>query len=915
MATITGDQQFVISPKVVNGIYAGLLGIMAYIYGQWSHSISGDLLIVGAILLGLLTYLNFGLASLFMVAGVWYTLWRVSMIAALAFMAVLFLVWAFGGGDRRLLSLALSSPIFVWLHLAFLPSLLAFGLLSTYAGVYVGVAVVLLSGLVAAFSGSSFLYYFIGPVHFTGISLGYPQLAIATLNSSHFLTLSPNFMPLWYWHFMFWTSGTTYPSSKALADLVQHHVTHVSLFRFIPAHKLPLIKSEIGTWHVWRGVVHRIGFRAALLAIVSPGIMRLYFQVNKGSFLRQRLISGIIALVTIGAVMVISRTGTWLAGLTVILSVLAFGVFLVGYEWQSGRIKELGWLLGRISRYSVNQLSIQVTPSVDSLPSPSLSQVLHESPAMVELDSIIGMAEVKDFVREIHSLARVQKLRRGTQVEASQTWHMIFSGNPGTGKTTIARIIGRILREQGFLTAGQFVEVTRADLVAGYIGQTALKTQEKVRQAIGGVLFIDEAYGLVRGSDSHDFGREAIDTLVQALEAHRENLVVILAGYPAEMETFLEANPGLRSRFPHHINFPDYLPGEIYEIAATMVRSRGFVLEADAKSAVISIIQRSQLKGQADSGNGRLARNLVDTAIRQQSKRLGQIPFGRISKGDLKTLTAEDFGHIDEVPAIDVVMDKLDVMVGLSEPKQQVRALHALLATHLMRQEAGLAVEPQNMHTVFMGNPGTGKTTVARLYAEMLYSMQYLKRGHLVEVDRSQLVAGYRGQTAIRVQEVFKQSLGGVLFIDEAYSLARGEEDSFGLEAVDTLIKLMEDFRNEVVVIIAGYQQPLEKFLVTNPGLSSRFANHIFFPDYSGDELVEIAQREYDRRGYSPTPKAINRLRVSLVQESNQANFGNARAVINRVEQSIREHALRTATISTPTVEQLSTITESDIVI
>ena len=192
--------------------------------------------------------------------------------------------------------------------------------------------------------------------------------------------------------------------------------------------------------------------------------------------------------------------------------------------------------------------------------------------------------------------------------------------------------------------------------------------------------------------------------------------------------------------------------------------------------------------------------------------------------------------------------------------------------------------------------------------------MQYLKRGHLVEVDRSHLVMGFRGETATKVQAIFKKSLGGVLFIDEAYSLNRGINDPFGAEAVDTLIKLMEDFRDEVVVIIAGYRQPLEEFLATNPGLSSRFANRVHFSDYSEDELIEIARGEYSRRGYTISDETMAQLREVLMQESVQANFGNARAVINRVEGSIRSHAIRTAQLSAPSVEQLSTIVERDIV-
>jgi len=259
-----------------------------------------------------------------------------------------------------------------------------------------------------------------------------------------------------------------------------------------------------------------------------------------------------------------------------------------------------------------------------------------------ELSQIVGLQPVKDYILSLEDNFKIQQLRRERGLKAdSPSMHMIFTGNPGTGKTTVARIVSRYLKAIGVLEGGQLVEVTRGDLVGQYVGHTAPLTQKAIQSALGGVLFIDEAYSLYRGKDD-SFGLEAIDTLVKGMEDHRDDLVVILAGYSREMEEFLTANSGLRSRFPNIIEFPDYTAGELVEITKSIVASKGYRLAPACEIPLLAYYQRQQQGGDPrTNGNGRMARNKVEEAVIACSRRNVRTPE---AQRDLELLLPEDFG-------------------------------------------------------------------------------------------------------------------------------------------------------------------------------------------------------------------------------------------------------------------------------
>lgn len=525
-----------------------------------------------------------------------------------------------------------------------------------------------------------------------------------------------------------------------------------------------------------------------------------------------------------------------------------------------------------------------------------------------ELRDVIGLSAVKDYVNSLENNLKAQQLRAAQGLKTADiSMHMIFTGNPGTGKTTIARIVAKYLKALGVLTTGQLREVSRTDLVGQYAGHTAKLTTEVIRSALGGVLFIDEAYALSR-DQSDNFGLEAIDALVKGMEDHRNNLVVILAGYADEMEVFLKTNPGLRSRFPNIIEFEDYTPSEMLEITQMTVKNKGYRIADDCIPLLEEVFEHKQLKGRNDNGNGRLVRNMVEAAILHQSQRIVQAPTQ-----DLTLLTKVDF-ELQDKPEFDLEA-ALSKIVGLDDVKDFMRGLEARLYVQEARKEHGLKVDysHQTLHMIFTGNPGTGKTMMARIAANILYQMGVISTNNIVETDRSGLVAGYVGQTAIKTREVIESALNGVLFIDEAYALAQGGPNDFGQEAIDTLVKMMDDHRDHLVVILAGYSNDMQHFLAQNAGLASRFPRVIEFVDYSTEALMQIAQGMYAEQGYVLPDDAVALLRNIFDEAKTQPHFGNGRFVRNVFEKSLNEQALRLARTKEMSVEALSTIIAEDI--
>ncbi|MER5936909.1 right-handed parallel beta-helix repeat-containing protein [Streptomyces sp. NPDC001928] len=537
---------------------------------------------------------------------------------------------------------------------------------------------------------------------------------------------------------------------------------------------------------------------------------------------------------------------------------------------------------------------------------------------LAELESLIGLSDVKHQVRTLVNLNQLNQRRASLGMPVPpMSRHLVFSGAPGTGKTTVARLYGGILAELGVLPSGHLVEVSRADLVARVIGGTAIKTTEAFNEALGGVLFVDEAYTLLSDSKGSgaDFGREAIDTLLKLMEDHRDEVVVIVAGYTDEMASFLASNPGLSSRFTRTIEFANYSVPELVTITESMCRAHHYTLAPDTLQTLAQHYER--MPRDAGFGNGRAARQVFEEMVDRQAYRLGSLD--NPAEADLSLLLPEDV--VDESAARDgtergseELLAELHAMTGLHGVKREVTDLVTLLSATRQRQAAGLPVPKVSNHLVFSGPPGTGKTTVARLYADLLHSLGVLSTGQLVEVARADLVGRYIGHTAQLTKEVFERAMGGVLFIDEAYTLTpRGAGSDFGQEAVDTLLKLMEDHRDEVVVIAAGYTDEMGRFLASNPGLASRFTRTIEFANYSADELVEITSRYATASGYDCGPQTLEALHGYLERLPRDRSFGNARTARQTLETMMTRQARRLGAISAPSLDDLRLLLPDDL--
>ncbi|NHC41060.1 AAA family ATPase [Bacillus sp. MM2020_1] len=531
------------------------------------------------------------------------------------------------------------------------------------------------------------------------------------------------------------------------------------------------------------------------------------------------------------------------------------------------------------------------------------------------LQPIIGLENVKDIIRTLEKQILANKKRKdaGIITDQSQTLNIVFTGNPGTGKTTMARLLAEMLKSMGILKSGHLVEVDRTDLVAEYVGQTAVKTTEVVQRALGGVLFIDEAYSLAEGGvQGGGFGKEAIDTLVRLIENYRTDLVVVLAGYTEEMEQFMKVNPGLSSRFPLKIEFPDYSAEQLASMTEIQASGKGFALAMDVKAPLIELYKQKQIPGKNDSGNGRLVRNTLEEAIRNQAIRI--VETTNLQPSELNYLTLEDFKLGERAPK-NLAMTELQAVIGLDSVKDFVRSLSAQIEVANKRTKMGLPdAGAQSLHMIFKGNPGTGKTTIARILAKRLKELGVIKSDRIVETDRSGLVAGYVGQTALKTRDVLEKALGSVLFVDEAYALIGGSQD-FGQEAIDTIVKFMDDHRENIIVILAGYGDDMERLLDTNAGLRSRFPNVISFLDYTVDELLEISEHILKPKGYKLSLDGKIALMEIFKRYERNTEAGNGRLARNICEAAIRQHALRTSQISHPTLEDLTLLISEDFIL
>ena len=518
---------------------------------------------------------------------------------------------------------------------------------------------------------------------------------------------------------------------------------------------------------------------------------------------------------------------------------------------------------------------------------------------MKKLDGLVGLSGVKKEINNLTAFLTLQ-VKRG-ETNTFQGKHYVFTGNPGTGKTTVARIMADVFKTLGIVSRGQLVEADRSKLVAGYSGQTAIKTNQLIDTALGGVLFIDEAYTL-KSNDNDSFGAEAIDTLLKRLEDDRGKFVCIVAGYTEQMHDFIDSNPGLKSRFTQTIHFDDYTPDELTQIFLNLAEAKKFVVDEDTRNAIHRQFEQLYLRRDKNFGNAREARRIFDEAVERQSQRLvGQMGQPGFQEDDMFKIVSADLPmtHSEAARPLDEVLNELDEFIGMRSVKNSIRRL--AVQSMFMKQRAAMGagkVQQMAMNFVLTGNPGTGKTSVARKMGEVLQSMEILPTSRVLEASRATLVGKYMGETPKIVNNMCDKAMGGILFIDEAYTLS-DQNDQYGKEAIDTLMKRMEDDRGKFVVIVAGYKDKMDEFLQMNAGLASRFTHKLHIDDYNEDELLAIFKKMAQKEQYVLSPpaefKALDVICKMLVMKDN--TFGNARAMRNMLDETIQQLSLRVSQI------------------
>ena len=517
--------------------------------------------------------------------------------------------------------------------------------------------------------------------------------------------------------------------------------------------------------------------------------------------------------------------------------------------------------------------------TTDCIPKYNMQAVSAED-ILGEMDELIGLENVK---KEFRNLYKAQLTGMNNQVK--QRYHMLFTGNPGTGKTTVARLTADLLYHMNIIKSNKLIVTKASDFISPWKDGTGMKTKEAIRKAYGGVLFIDEAYGFI-GNGS---GADALNILIQEMEEKSDKLVVIFAGYKDEMRDLMKMNPGLSSRIYKEILFEDYSEKELIEIFHFHCKKAGFSMDVSAQSNLEECIRAEMTREYF--GNAREIEKMI-----QRLKEAWSEEYYEYVKNNIEsTMTKEKVFHIRHFEKIMPPKKEISIneLVGLSTMKDKLEMFRKQAAYQKYLREKGVVISDNfSMHMIFTGNPGTGKTTVAKLIADDLYSIGILKTNRLVEVERKDLVSPYPGQTAVKTADVVKKAVGGVLFVDEAYTLA-GDSNGLGREAIEVLLTAMEEHKSDTVFVFAGYMAQMHEFLAMNPGIQSRIGYTFHFADYSTEELTLIFEKKMVSAGFELAEGVLEKVENIMEYFRGIDNFGNGRFVNHVIQQIISQRAFR----------------------
>lgn len=545
---------------------------------------------------------------------------------------------------------------------------------------------------------------------------------------------------------------------------------------------------------------------------------------------------------------------------------------------------------------------------------------------MKELDGFVGMQSVKDAIRRIAQEIAVQKqlIELGEASEGLTKYNMIITGNPGTGKTTVARTFGKIFKALGVTSTSRVTEKKPENIISKFLNESAQNMNAAINEAMGGVLFLDEAYDLepmdAAGQSTSSEGRDAVRTLMTRMEDEAGKFVVICAGYPKELSTFMNSNPGLKRRFSHTIHIDDYTPEELLEIYENAAKAKKYnftLADETVRMKALKMFQNMVAMKDEKFGNAGEAIKKVAETKTHINNRINSLPFDQWTPEVLHTAFLEDIPFVEpEKISVDECLSELNALIGLEGVKSALTKLAHTINNEIENAKAeNRRPEIPLGHYLFLGNPGTGKTTVARLMGKILYSMGALQTPTVVEVNKAKLIGRFQGDTEAITSHVIDTAMGGILFIDEAYQLT----DGYGNVALQTLVDRLENDRGKFVCIAAGYSHEMQAFLSVNSGFESRFPAHnrIIFEDYTPFELFQIFMIHARKGGYTLDAMAENAVRgkLTMMYNNRRRTFGNGRDARNLFDEVKSNLAARLAEDNKPhTADERKTIMMEDVI-
>lgn len=558
--------------------------------------------------------------------------------------------------------------------------------------------------------------------------------------------------------------------------------------------------------------------------------------------------------------------------------------------YDGADLQSYGFIVDLLNRLSSNYYSkIRETKNleltVDCIPRYNSIKKDPED-IMAEINDLPGLKNVKNQMMDLYT--RIQMSPNGN---VKNPHHMLFTGNPGTGKTTVAEMMASLLYSLGITKTNKLVSISATELIAPAPGIGAGRLKSAVDDALGGVLFIDEAY-VINNSDK--VATELTGQLLKDMEEHADEFVLIMAGYGKEMDELLDFNAGLKDRFRHFVEFPDYTVEELVNIFEIYARKEGFKVDDSAREAFKHAIKGKMV--QVPFSNARAVRNILNEVIDIWSKEAFK------KKGTGNTAVRESFGNDNTAPETDRILTRehfisiipdekkvdWDSIIGLENIKKRIDNFESEIKFRKHRESLGIVDKNSiNYHMLFLGNPGTGKTVIAKRIADIMYAIGILKNNKVTVLERKDLVGQYVGQTEEKAMKVLEKGKGGVIFIDEAYALLSGDSSNdYGARVIEQLLTFMEDNKKDTLLIFAGYEREMKAFVDSNPGISSRIGFTFCFEDYSKEELTKMFLKKCESNSFTVDDEALNKASDVIEYFMPMKNFGNGRFVDRLYDQT-----------------------------